>query len=55
MPGGVSLAHHAILLLDERLACQRHVLEGLCQPLEDGTVTITSVLVGIMWRPLQTF
>jgi magnesium chelatase family protein len=28
--GEVSRAHHGVLFLDERPACRRHVLEGLC-------------------------
>jgi magnesium chelatase family protein len=38
MPGEVSLAHHGILFLDARPACRRHVLAGLCQPLEKSII-----------------
>ncbi|MGH2770631.1 MAG: YifB family Mg chelatase-like AAA ATPase [Actinomycetota bacterium] len=39
-PGEVSLAHHGILFLDELPLFSGAVLDGLRQPLEEGTVTI---------------
>ncbi|MGH8066261.1 MAG: ATP-binding protein [Candidatus Entotheonellia bacterium] len=38
LPGEVSLARYGILLLDERPACRRHVLEVLRQPLEESVL-----------------
>lgn len=48
-PGEVSLAHHGVLFLDEILEFKRHVLDGLRQPLEDGTVLLTRVSASLRY------
>jgi magnesium chelatase family protein len=48
-PGEVSLAHHGVLFLDEIPEFKQHVLDGLRQPLEDGTVMLTRVSASLQY------
>ncbi len=48
-PGEVSLAHHGVLFLDEIPEFKRHVLDGLRQPLEDGSVVLTRISASLRY------
>jgi len=48
-PGEVSLAHHGVLFLDELPEFRRHVIDALCQPLEDHAVTIARAQIALSY------
>lgn len=48
-PGEVLLAHHGVLFLDEIPEFKRHVLDGLRQPLEDGSVVLTRISASLRY------
>lgn len=48
-PGEVSLAHNGVLFLDEILEFKRHVLDGLRQPLEEGSLLVSRAHASIRY------
>lgn len=48
-PGEVSLAHNGVLFLDELPEYRKDAIEGLRQPLEEGTITISRIAQSISY------
>lgn len=49
LPGSVSLAHYGVLFLDELPEFQRHVLEVMRQPMEEGWVQLVRAGVSVVY------
>ena len=48
-PGEISMASHGVLFLDELCEFERHVLDGLRQPLEEGVVRVSRAKATVVY------